>query len=295
MTTAAQLVTRTHRQLLSGVIEERNKLASTVNTTGTSVVLTYEVGGVRAGSVIEIGSEQMYVWSVTESTKTAIVERAFNGTTASSHSANSIVVVNPRFPRNQILESLNDELTDLSSPMNGLFQVRMLDIEYSPSNRQTDLPAIADVIDIIEARYRYRSDNYKKINHVSLIRDLPTKDFGSTMALQIDSNIPASDVRLTYKAPFGRLTSEADDVQNVSGCPQSAEDILVIGAQIRLMAPREIKRNFTESQGDTRRSDEVPAGAVSNSITNLLRLRRDRITAEAARLARKYPTFLQRA
>lgn len=294
MTTAAQLITRTQRQLLSGLVEERNKLASSVSATATSVVLTYEVGGIRSGAVIEVDAEQMYVWAVVESTKTATVERGFNGTTATMHSADAVVTVNPRFPRSQILESLNDELSDLSSPMNGLFQVKVLDIEYNPSNRQTDLPAIADIIDIIEARYRYRSNDHKKINNLRLIRDLPTKDFGSSMALQIDSDIPASDVRLTYKAPFTRLSNENDDLQAISGFPQSAEDILVIGSQIRLMSPREIKRNFTESQGDTRRSDEVPVGAVSNSITNLLRLRRDRITAEASKLARKYPTFLQR-
>jgi hypothetical protein len=294
VTTAAQLVTRTHRQLLSGVVEERNKLASLVSATATSVVLTYEVGGIREGAVIEIDSEQMYVWGVIESSKTATVERGFNGTTAATHVANSIVTVNPRFPRNQILEAINDEMADLSSPMNGLFQVKTLDITYNPSNRQTDLPAIIDIIDMIEVRYRYKSDDYKKINDVKLIRDLPTKDFGSAMALQIDSNIPASDIRLTYKAPFTKLGSETDDLQINSGYPTTAEDILVIGSQIRMMAPREIKRNFTESQGDTRRSDEVGAGAVSNSITNLLRMRRDRITAEAARLTRKYPTFLQR-
>ena len=56
-----------------------------------------------------------------------------------------------------------------------------------------------------------------------------------------------------------------------------------------MVAGREVKRNFTESQGDTRRADEVPAGSVNNSINNLLRLRRDRIIAEAARLARQYP------
>ena len=83
-------------------------------------------------------------------------------------------------------------------------------------------------------------------------------------------------------------------MQSIAGFPESAEDILIIGAEIRLIAPREVKRNFTESQGDTRRSDEVPPGSVGNSITNLLRLRRDRITAEAAKLNRQYPVFLQR-
>ena len=294
MTTVANVITRAHRQLLSGLVEERNKLASSINASATSVVLSYDMGGIRSGAVIEVGSEQMYVWDIVESSKTATVERAFNGTSAVTHASGSICIVNPRFPRNQILESINDEMSDLSSPMHGLFQVRTLDIEYTPVNRQTNLPAVADVIDIIEARYRYKMDDYKKINDIKLIRDLPTKDFGSSLAIQIDSNIPASDIRLVYKAPFGRIHSEQDDLQLIAGFPQSAEDILIIGSQIRMMSPREMKRNFTESQGDTRRSDEVPPGAVANSITNLLRLRRDRITAEAAKLTRRYPTFLQR-
>jgi hypothetical protein len=67
-----------------------------------------------------------------------------------------------------------------------------------------------------------------------------------------------------------------------------------MGVQIRLMAPREIKRNFTESQGDTRRADEVGAGAVGASVNNLIRMRRDRITAEAAKLIRQYPTYLSK-
>jgi hypothetical protein len=38
----------------------------------------------------------------------------------------------------------------------------------------------------------------------------------------------------------------------------------------------------------------VATGAIANSTANLIRLRRDRITAEAARLARAYPTFLSK-
>ena len=294
MSTAAQLINRTQRQLLSGVVEERNKLASTLTATATTCVITFEVGGIRAGTVIEIGSEQLYVWSVNESTKTLTVERAFNGTTASSHANGSIVTANPRFPRNNILEAINDELSDLASPMNGLFQVRTLDLRYNPAARQINLPAIAEVIDILEVRSRFIADDYQQVNKIKLLRNMPTKDFGSGMALQIDSNIPASDIRVTYKSPFTRLVSETDDIQMIAGFPLSAEDILVIGAEIRLVAPREVKRNFTESQGDTRRSDEVGAGSVGGSITNLLRMRRDRVTAEAAKLNRQYPVFLQR-
>lgn len=295
MSTVSQVITRTQRQLLSGVVEERNKLASSINSTATSCVLSYDLGSVRQGSVLEIGSEQLYVWDVVESSKTLTVERAFNGTTAAAHSSGAVCTINPRFPRNQVLEAINDELGDLSSPVNGLFQVKNLDLTYNSSNRQMNLPGAIDIIDLIDVRYRYRADDYKQVSAYKLLRNMPTKDFGSTYGLQIDSDVSNGDIRITYKAPFGRVVAEADDLQNISGFPLSAEDILVIGSQIRLMAPREVKRNFTESQGDTRRSDEVPSGAVGNSITNLLRMRRDRITAEAQRLARLYPTFLQRA
>lgn len=295
MATVANVINRVQRQLLSGVVEERNKLAAAMSATASTCVLTYDLGSVHTGSVIEVGSEQMYVWEVVESTKTLTVERGFNGTTASAHPNGSVVTVNPRFPRNQILEAINDELADLASPMNGLFQVKILDMRYNGSDRQVNLPTIGQVIDLIEVRSREKSDDYKQVSKVKLLRDMPTKDFGSGLALQIDQDVRNGDMRVTYKAPFTKVTTENDNLQQIAGFPESAEDILVIGSQIRLFAPREMKRNFTESQGDTRRSDEVPAGAVGNSITNLLRMRRDRITAEAARLTRQYPTFLQRA
>lgn len=294
MSTVAQVITRAQRQLLSGVVEERNKLAANITATAATCVLSYDLGSVHTGSVIEIDSEQMYVWEVAESTKTLTVERAFNATTAVAHTAGAIVIVNPRFPRNQVLEAINDELGDLSSPVNGLFQVKVVDFRYNGSDRQVNLQGVASIIDLLDVRSRYKSDDYQQVRNVKLLRDMPTKDFGSGLALQFDQDAYQGDMRVSYKAPFGKATAENDNIQNICGFPESAEDILVIGAQIRLMAPREVKRNFTESQGDTRRSDEVPSGAVGNSITNLLRMRRDRITAEAQRLARLYPTFLQR-
>ena len=294
MSTVAQILTRTQRQLMSGTIEARNKLSASVTATGTSVSLTYDLNSVREGAVIQVDSELMYVWEVGAGTKSATVERGFNGTTAVSHASAAVVIVNPKFPRAQLLEALNDELVDLCSPMNGLFDVKTLDFNYNSSKRQTNIPVSGDIIDLVEVRYRYIASDYKQVNNVKLLRNLPTKDFGSGYGLQIDSLIPSSTVRVTYKTPFSRIGLESDDLQSIAGFPVEAEDILVMGIQIRAVAPREIKRNFTESQGETRRAEEVPVGAVGGSITNLLRLRRDRITAEAARLNRQYPVVIQR-
>lgn len=294
MSTGTAVIDKTLRQILSGVIEQRNKLSATINATATTVVLSYDLDGIRAGQVFEIDSELFYVWEAVSGTKTLTVERGWNGTTAAAHTAGAVVTVNPRFPRAQIFDALNDELKDLSSPMHGLFQIKTFDFDYDGSAMIINLPPVLSIIDLVGVHIRVTGDNYEWIRKVRLIRDLPTDDFSSGFGLKFEHRLRAGRLRIVYKAPFTPLTNETQNLVNYAGLPSTCEDIINLGVQIRLMAPREIKRNFTESQGDTRRSEEVSAGAVSNSVNNLIRMRRERIQAEATRLMRQYPTFLSK-
>jgi hypothetical protein len=294
MTTAATVIDRTLRQLLSGTVEARNKLVSTITSSDTSVTVTYALEGLRVGQVFEIDSELFYIWAADTGTKTLEVQRGYNGTTAAAHTAGAIVTVNPRFPRAQCLEALNDEISDLSSPMHGLFQIKTLNLDYNGSDVMVNLTGVTSIIDLINVSVRYMTDDYPIARKVRLMRDLPTDDFASGFAVRFDQGVFPGRLRIVYKAAYGTAATESVDVNTTGGLQESCTDILALGTQIRLMSPREIKRNFTESQGDTRRADEVGAGAVGGSITNLQRLRRDRIQAEAARLARSYPTFLSK-
>lgn len=292
MTTAATVIDRTLRQLLSGTVEPRNKLASTINASVTSLVTTYALEGLRQSQTFEIDSELFYIWEADNGTKTLTVERGYAGTTPASHTADALIKVQPRFPRAQLLEAINDELADLSSPVNGLFAIKTVDIDYNGSDTMIDFNGVTDVIDLLSVSVRYLTDDYPVARKVRLVRDVPTDDFPSGLALRFDQGVFPGRLRIVYKAPYTAVANETTNLVSTSGVQQSVIDLLVLGCQIRLMAPREIKRNFTESQGDTRRSEEVPAGAVSGSITNLMRMRRDRIIAESARLKRAYPTFL---
>lgn len=294
MATGTVVINRTLRQLLSGVVEQKNKLAAGISASATSLTVLYDLDGLRKGSVFEIDSELFYVWEAVAGTKTLTVERGWNGSTPAPHTANAIITTSPRFPRSQVLEALNDELKDLSSPVNGLFQVKHFDFDYNGSDDIINLPPVLDIIDLIGVHVRVTGDNYEWVRKVRLLRDLPTDDFSSGYGLKFERGIRSGRLRIVYKAPFTTITNETQNLTNQSGLPESCEDIINMGVQIRLMAPREIKRNFTESQGDTRRADEVPAGAVAGSVQNLIRMRRDRIIAESARLKRQYPTFLAR-
>lgn len=294
MTTAATVIDRTLRQLLSGTVEPRNQLTSGIDASATTLTFAYPLEGIRAGQVIEIDSELMYVWTANATNKTVIVQRAHNGTTAATHAANSITKIHPRFPRAQVLEAINDELSDLSSPMHGLFQVKTMNLDYNGSDTMIDLTGVTSIIDLLQVSVRYMVDDYPIARKVRVVRDMPTDDFPSGFALRFDQGVFPGRLRIVYKAPYSTAPTEATDINTTCGIQDSVTDIVALGAQIRLMTPREIRRNFTEAQGDTRRAEEVGAGAINNSYSGLLRLRRDRIQAEAAKLMRAYPTFLSK-
>lgn len=293
MSTAGALLNRVSRQLLSGTIEERNKLASTVTSSDTSITMSYELNALRSGGVFQLDSELIFIWAADVGTKTLTVERGYADTTAAAHTAGAIAILNPRFPQQQMLEALNQDIDDLSSPLNGLYRVVSVNVDYNGADRQINLTGATSVIDIIDVRLRYLSSDYPVLRGVRLARGLPTSDFASGYAVTFDEQTMAGTLTVRYKAPFVRASTGTSDIQTSCLIPQTMEDILEMGVMARMLSVREVKRNFIESQGDTRRSDEVPAGSMSNSFTNISRLRRDRIIAEAARLARQYPLTIR--
>jgi hypothetical protein len=289
MTTVATILNRASRQMLAGTVEERNKLATSIDADDTTVVCSYDIGGLRTGTVFEIESEMFYVWDSSPAAKTLTVERGYGGTTAASHTSGAVITVAPRFPRSQMLDAVNGELDDLSSTANGLFRVVTADLTYNGSDRQIDITGSSTIIELLDTRLRYLADDYPVLHSVRLQTGLPTSDFPSGNTLVFDEPVMAGTVRVRYKAPFVRASSESSDLTSACFLPATCDDIIEMGVVLRMMAGREIKRNFTEAQGDTRRADEVPAAAVANSITNIQRLRRDRIIAEAGRLKAQFP------
>ena len=241
MTTAATVIDRTLRQLLSGTVEARNKLASTIDSSATSVTMTYSLEALRAGQVFEIDSEMFYIWEADVSTKTLTVQRGYNATTAAAHTAGAMVTVSPRFPRSQVLESINDEVADLSSPMHGLFQVKTLNITYNGNDRMVNLVGATNVIDLLNVSVRYLTDDYPLARKVKIVRDMPTDDFASGFALKFDQNVYPGRLRVVYKSAYGGVTDESTSLTTTCGIQDSVMDIVNIGTQLRLMAPREIK------------------------------------------------------
>lgn len=297
MTLASDLVESARRHLFTGQPEAMNKLSASVTAGATVLAFTYELRGIQAGTIISVDLEEIYVWAVDATAKTVTdCARAFNGTLAATHAAAAPVTVAPKFSNFRVLEAVNHDLRDLSSPTNGLFQIKTVDVTFNPTRYGYDMTGVTDLIAVADVRYRTPGPErtWPRITAWTLERNMPSTgtygDFPSGFALMIyEAAYPGLPLRVRYKAPFASLGALSDDVGAVSGLPDSAVDIPPIGAAVRLAAGREIRRNFDEGQGEPRRAEEVPAQANVAATRDLQRLRRDRIQAEAARLGRHYP------
>lgn len=292
MTTGAQMVAETRRLIDSTNRPSRNRLASGIAEDDTTLTVTYDVSAIQPNSVLTVGWEVMYVWAVDVASKTVTVSREEEGSTAAAHAAGANVMVNPRVTDFAIAKALNADLMDLSSPMVGLYQTKAATLTTQAVNQYIDLTGYEDIVEVLDARVNPSGPEnvWVRMEGVSLATDLDTADFPSGMALRLPTNYqPGRPVRIRYKARFAELTAPTNDVEEVTGLPITAHDIPPLGAAIKLISAQEISRNDPTRQGDTRRSEEVPAGAVQNSPRALAMLRQQRIASESMRLLDRDP------
>jgi len=296
--TAQTWIDETKNLLLTDYVEEHDVLATGVNDSATTLNFTYDTAGIVEGSLIEIGTELMYVFSVNATNNDATVKRGFRGTTAAAHSTGDLITVNPKFPAKLVLDSINDELADLSSPQNGLYQMKTVEFTYNISQDGYNLTGVTDDI-LTVYQVTYTDDGSENTEPVlpawTLRRDRNTGSFASGYALILhDDANSGQSVRVQYKTGFTALAATSTALSTV-GLHSSAYDLPVLGAALRLMSTRPVRREFIDEQGSSRRADEVPAGAISASMRDLRALRETRINAEAARLDQQYPTYWMRS
>lgn len=292
--TTSDLIEETRNHLYTGSVPPVNRLDADITSAATTAVLDFSNEGIGRGKVISIDLEDILVWEMSGTT-ISTMQRAQRGTAAAAHSALTPIYAGDRFSSGRILRALNNVLKSLSSPANGLFQMREVAITFNSAIHGYDLAVAPDMIgDPYLVRRKPVSNPEKEwpiVTDWSVGSDFATADFASTRALFIRGGTVRNGetIRVMYKAPFTGLSTISDNVNTTTGLPCSAMDIPPLGAAIRLTAGREIKRNFTEAQPDPRRAGEVPPGANAAAPRPLLELYRRRVQEEAARLYAQYP------
>lgn len=287
-TLVAELIEDTKRHLYGATRLELNRLSAGIGTNETTLAFEFELKGIARGSLISIDDEVMYVLDSTVASKNANVMRGFMGTVPATHDIESTVEVNPRFPREFIKEALKREINSWGPR---LFRVTGHDLAISVSGTAYDLP-IGDYYHIVDIRSRTTgSTRWPLLRGWSLGRNFDTTEFSSGSALLL-SEAPAvgSTLRLRIARPFDTSSfTDSTDVEADVGLSTSMVDIPSLGAAYRLLSTREIPRTSMAAQPEPRRAEEVPPGHISSVVTQLKRIRDERISEEQFTLREFYP------
>jgi len=260
--------------------------------TTTTIVFTQDLEGIEKGSRIEIDQEIMFVLSISGKSagSNAQVIRAFSNSTIASHNAGAIIRVNPQFFNTRIASKINRCLEGLSG--HGLFAVDSYEFTYTPAKAGYEL-VVPGFLDVLSVRYDYPGP----------LRDWPillredyfidqtanATDFSSGISLTLRrGGYPGRKVQVTYKKTYSPLVNLSDDVELVSGLHATAHEIPPMGAAMRLLYGREIKRSFLTSQPNPRRAREVPPGSASDSMRGIAGAYYEAIDREVRVLTHRY-------
>ncbi len=295
MTAVSTLLTQTRNDYLTpSASEARNKLDGAVDASTETLTFARPLGGIVSGSKLSINLEDFYVWSTTDSSKTADVDRGEFGSTAAAHADNDVVLVDPKYTNAQILRALNAGVSMLASE--GLFATNEVEITHLTSVNGYDLTGSENVLGLLDVMWESTNSTAKQWSHLPNVRFMPNAnvaDFASGTAVFIDSWAPpnGAQIRIRYKYELTAGLAALDDVvETVTGLESDAMDLLCIAAALHLTAGKEIALNETDA-ARPRRAREVPPGSFSQADSNLRTLYRDRVKAERRRLRDKHQTM----
>ena len=300
MSTTQAWIDASRDMLLSGYVEELDVLTGAISSTSQTTITVQGVASSWAkGVVFEVNSEMFYVTGVAGG-NTLSVFRGYGGSTATTHANTDLVRVSPKIPTYRIIQSLNDDLNDLSSPDNGLFQMKTTSFDYNASVDGYNLAGLTS--DEINSIYSVTYADVgveatePEITSWTLKRNRDTTTFSSGLALILYTPAwPGKKVTVMYKSPLTSVsTTDLTANQSLTGLAPTAYDLPPLGEAMAVLTTPPIRREFLDAEGTSRLAEEVPPGAISASFRDLMGRRRARLQAEAGRLVARYPQVWSR-
>lgn len=306
VTTLGDLVERTRSRWLEPTSRHTvNKLNGVFTTAATTLTLTY-AQALDRGNDLGVEQEIVHVWSYNSGTKVATVERAFRGTTAAQHADLSLVDVDPRYSRFDVLGALKDEIAGW--PTN-LYQIVATQTTVARGQTTVNLPAVLDgCLGLVDARYNNHPltvvvtgstdattyDRWPRMPYARLAKQMPVAGFASGTALMTGRLFEESTtLNLVAAMPFDLSTfTEATTIDTV-GLSGSMTDLACMGAAVRMMLGGEAGRLDRTAQGEPRKAQEVPPGAAMSAAYGLQRNYTNRLRSEVQRLQADWPVRIR--
>jgi len=315
------LINRVYREYLepNDDVQSFTYLTTAIDNTATSIVYngdaitSEEEDAMSAGSFIEINRELMLITALDTASTTLTVMRGARGTDKDSHGINTIIKINPPFPRKNVFDAVSDQITNLYPTLYAVETVEttsgtgytLLGTYSSPGTNNylvTPIKAISQYTDW-SAGSDQTGLTFKGVA-VEMI-DLPNPftytDSTSTErtityttgpdvvhALQFSGIASGHTVYVTFKKKFVQPTAETDTLATI-GLEDEYEPIIMAGVAAHMLSGRDIPAATSEFITDQLGTANFPVGAASNIRSGLLSYQNTLLEQAKKDLKARYP------
>jgi len=282
---------------LQGYTLRQDRISYVANANGlttTSDEITIGSSASLAKGIIEIDDELIWIDSFNKATSTLNVipgfGRGYQGTAPAPHAQYAQVTLAPTFPRTAIKKAINDTINSLFP---NLWAVTSTTFTYDASVTTYALPDDLESILYLSWQTTGSSQEWLPINRwrADGMANAATFNTNNTVSIY-DSVQPGRTVQIWYTTTANTLDNNTDDFADVTGLPQSCQDVVTLGAAYKLLSFLDPGRiNLSSAEADAADS-KIPSTAGVSSSRYIYALYQQRLNEEALKLKDKYPIRL---
>ena len=315
------LINRVYREYLepNDDVQSFTYLTTAIDNTATSIVYnntvitSEEEDAMSAGNFIEINRELMLITAIDTASTTLTVMRGARGTDKDSHGINTLIKINPPFPRKNVFDAVSDQITNLyptlyavetvettsgtgytllgsySSPGTNNYLVTPIKAisqytDWSAGSDQTGLTFKGVAVEMIDL-----PNPFTYTDSTSTERTITyTTGPDVVHALQFSGIASGHTCYVTFKKKFVQPTAETDTLATI-GLEDEYEPIIMAGVAAHMLSGRDIPAATTEFVTDQLGTANFPVGAASNIRNGLLSYQATLLEQAKKDLKARYP------
>lgn len=285
------------RQALLGFAKDQESV-SALAADMTSGATTFTVDAATVGNLsrglVEVDDELILVKSYDSTSGTVTVMggtsgRGYEGTVAASHLTNALVTASPAFPRARIKRAINDTIKALYPD---LLVFATTEITRSAVVHEYEMPAAAKDVWKVDNQTVGPTKVWTAGTRFKFNPRANTTAFPSGKSIQLfDSVTPGRAQRIVYTKEPTLLSGGSDDFETVTGYPERITDLVVLGAQKRLLPSYEAARLQMQAVEATERAALVPVASATRAVQLIASLYAERLEQEKARQIADDPAY----
>ena len=279
---------------LQGYTLRQDRISYVANAAGlstTSTAITIGSSSNLAKGIIEIDDELIFIDSFDKANSVLNVipgfGRGYQGTSPAPHAQYAQVTLAPTFPRVSIKKAINDTINSLYP---SLWAVSTYTFTFNASVTTYALPDDCEDVLYVSWQTTGSSQEWLPLKRWRLDSMASAATFNTNSTLNIYDNVqPGRTVQVWYTTTANTLDANTDDFADVTGLPQSCQDVVTLGAAYKLLSFLDSGRiNLTSAEADNADS-KTPSTAGVSASRYIFALYQQRLNEEALKLKDKYP------